>query len=192
MSTRLGLMRERLTVLWNDAKAFVVSSLTRSSTTATATTAVAHGYLAGDWVTIAGSTISGWNARIKILTVPSTTTFTFTVSGSLTTPATGPITVTYFSNSVGDQVLPWRPMAKIAAESIALGTEERLAIEQIDSSVSYRFRVYARADLSAKQRVLWTPSAPRGSRERTLEIIGVPPMGDGRMFQYIEASDETT
>lgn len=192
MSARLGLMRERLTVLWNDAKALVVSTLTRSSTTATATTALAHGYLAGDYVTIAGSTISGWNARVKILTVPSTTTFTFTVSGSLTTPATGPITVTYYSNSVGDKVRPWRPMVKIAAEEIPIGAEERLTIEQIDSSVTYRFRTYARADLSPKQRLLWTPSAPKGSREKTLEIIGAPSMGDGRVFQYIEAADVTT
>jgi hypothetical protein len=73
---------------------FSVSSLTRSSTTATATTSSAHGLIAGDHATIAGATPSGYNGDQEILTVPSTTTFTFTASSSLTTPATGTITAT--------------------------------------------------------------------------------------------------
>src|SRR5437868_2809643 len=86
LTSPIGSMVERLVVQRNDPPTLSVSSLTRSSTTATATTAVAHGYIASDYVTIAGSLITGYNAKWKIVTVPTSTTFTFTCNGSLTTP----------------------------------------------------------------------------------------------------------
>lgn len=191
-SLAIGLMRERLIVQRHDAPTLSVSSLTRASTTATATTPVPHGYIVGDYVTFAGSSIAGWNAKVKIVTVPTAETFTFTVSGLLTTPATGTITVVYTSNATGGVVGAWRTLDTISAEMIPLGAMERLAIEQIESSVSYRFRVRARADLDAKQRVLWTPTAPPGSVRKTLEITGIIPVEDGRTFSFLEAADVTT
>lgn len=70
-----------------------VSSITRSSSTATATTASAHELLTGDYVTIAGASQTEYNGTYQI-TVTSSTTFTYTVSGTPVTPATGTITVT--------------------------------------------------------------------------------------------------
>jgi hypothetical protein len=82
----------------NDAKTPVyqtssipVYSVTRNSTTATATTTNAHGLSTGNHVTIAGATPAGYNLTAAV-TVASTTTFTYTVNGSLTTPANGTIT----------------------------------------------------------------------------------------------------
>lgn len=69
-----------------------VSSITRSSTTATVTTAQAHGYQTGASVKISGATQTEYNGVFTI-TVTSTTTFTYTVSGSPATPATGTILV---------------------------------------------------------------------------------------------------
>ena len=63
-----------------------ISSLTRSSTTATCTTSTAHGYATGDTVIIRNAADGKWNGTFKI-TVTSTTQFTFTVSGTATTPA---------------------------------------------------------------------------------------------------------
>jgi len=62
-----------------------VSSLTRSSTTATATTAQAHGLTTGDSVTISGATGSDYNGTFTV-TVTDATHFTYTVANSPTTP----------------------------------------------------------------------------------------------------------
>ena len=69
-----------------------VSSITRSSSTATVTTAASHGYSTGDWIAIAGAGESGYNGVFQITTTAATT-FTYSL-GSLTpsTPASGTIT----------------------------------------------------------------------------------------------------
>lgn len=191
-SLALGRLREHLVIQLNSPPSLSVSSLTRTSTTATCTTAVAHNYLAGDYVTFSGSLIVGWNAKFKIVSVPSSTTFTFTCSGSLTTPATGTIVVVYTSNAsggMGANGAAFRTLDSVAAEMIPLGAMERLQIQAVQSSVSYRFRVRARADLAPTMRLLWTPSAPASATRKTLEIAGILPCGDGRVWQYIEASE---
>ena len=78
-----------------------VSSLTRSTTTATLTTAAAHGFVVGDTFTLRGVTNdTNWNGAYTVLTQPSTTQITFTVPSTLTTPATG-------SPMVGKTAIPF-------------------------------------------------------------------------------------
>jgi len=67
-------------------------TLTQSGGTATATSTEAHGFLRGMHITIAGADQTEYNGSQEILTVPSTTTFTFTVDSGATSPATGTIT----------------------------------------------------------------------------------------------------
>ena len=189
----IGDMRERLVVQRNDPATLSVSGITRSATTATATTTVAHGYIATDYVTIAGCTGAtlGYNAKWKIVTVPTATTFTFTCSSGFTTPATGTITVTYTSNAqggFGTNGSLWRTLDSISAEMIPLGAMERLQIQAVQSDTKYRFRVRARADLAVTMRLLWTPSAPAGALRQTLAINGVIPCEDGRTYLYLEAA----
>lgn len=64
-----------------------LSNLTSSGTTATATTAAAHGYLTGDVVVVNGAAQPPYNGSFTI-TVTSATTFTYTMSGATSTPAT--------------------------------------------------------------------------------------------------------
>lgn len=71
--------------------ALAVTSITSSSTTATVTTTSAHCLDDGAYVTIAGANQSEYNGSYQI-TVTSSTTFTYTFAGSVTTPATGTIT----------------------------------------------------------------------------------------------------
>lgn len=71
---------------------FSVSSITQAAGTATATAAAAHGLLAGDRVVIAGATPTGYNGTVEVLTVPSTTTFTYKVSAEIATAASGTLT----------------------------------------------------------------------------------------------------
>lgn len=68
-----------------------VTSVTRSATTATVTTTANHGLSTGNWVTMVGASPDGYNGIVQI-TVTGLATFTYTVDGGLTTPATGTIT----------------------------------------------------------------------------------------------------
>lgn len=65
-----------------------ITSLTRVGTTATAVTAQNHGRGIGSTVTIAGASPAGWNGTYVLTAVPAPNSFQFTVSNSLTTPAT--------------------------------------------------------------------------------------------------------
>lgn len=68
-----------------------LTSLTSVDGIATATFA-GHGFLVGDKVTIAGATPTDYNRTVEILTVPSTSTFTFAVPKNIATAASGTIT----------------------------------------------------------------------------------------------------
>lgn len=71
-----------------------ISSITRSGSTATVTTTSNHNLATGVSVTIAGASQTEYNITATI-TVISNTQFTYTVSGSPTTPATGTITANF-------------------------------------------------------------------------------------------------
>lgn len=76
-----------------------VSSLTRSGSTATATTASNHNLASGMTVTIAGANETEYNGAF-VVTVTGLDTFTYTVSGTPASPATGTITATTNSATV--------------------------------------------------------------------------------------------
>lgn len=68
-----------------------LTTLTSASTTATATK-TAHGFISGQSVTIAGAVQPEYNGTF-VITVTGANTFTYPFAGSVTTPATGTITV---------------------------------------------------------------------------------------------------
>lgn len=71
----------------------LLSSLTRSGTTATATTATPHRLATGMTVTVSGAVQTAYNVSAMV-TVTGANTFTYQVAGSPATPATGTITET--------------------------------------------------------------------------------------------------
>lgn len=73
---------------------YTLSSLTSSSGTATGTTATVHGLKVNDYITIAAANETDYNGTFRVTGVPSTTTFTYAVENSPSTPATGTITMT--------------------------------------------------------------------------------------------------
>jgi hypothetical protein len=81
-----------------------ISSITRSSSTATVTTASAHGLRVGDYITISGATETEYNGTFKIATVPTDATFTYAVTGTPDTPATG--TPVFTANYPGLMIWP--------------------------------------------------------------------------------------
>jgi len=68
-----------------------VTSITRSGSTATVTTSAAHGLASNQYVEILGANETDYNGDFQI-TVTGASTFTYTVAGTPTTPATGTIT----------------------------------------------------------------------------------------------------
>lgn len=65
------------------------SSVTRSGDIATVTL-TAHGFNTGDYVEVSGAVQTAYNGKVKV-TVSSSSVFTYTVTGTPTTPATGTI-----------------------------------------------------------------------------------------------------
>jgi hypothetical protein len=76
------------------ADAVSVSGITRSGTTATVTTSDDHGLTKGLSVIIAGAGESDYNGTFVVQSVIDSTSFTYTVTGTPSTPATGTITST--------------------------------------------------------------------------------------------------
>lgn len=86
-----------------------VTSITRSSSTATVTTTDDHGLSSNQWVKIEGAAETEYNGIFQV-TVTGLDTFTYTVSGSPATPATGTITFRQVKIPLrwdGDQTQDW-------------------------------------------------------------------------------------
>jgi head-tail adaptor len=186
--TGTGKLRERLTIQENLPDVLSVTTLTRVTTTATATTAAPHGYVSGDFATIAGATVAGFNGN-KQVTVTGPTTFTYQVLSSLVTPAAGTITATYFSSAGGGHVIGWATLADIWAELLPVRAMERIQAQALQAELDYRFRIHTRGDLTHEMRALWTPQWPPGSPLHTLEIHGITPDGDGRQYLLLECGE---
>lgn len=78
---------------------YSISSLTRSGTTVTGTTATDHTFSSGMEIDVAGAVETDYNGTWTI-TVLSETTFSFEITTTPTTPATGTITGSYTGASV--------------------------------------------------------------------------------------------
>ncbi len=73
-----------------------ITSITRSGSTATVTTTAAHGLATNDKVVIRSANQNEYNG-IQTITVTGASTFTYTVSGTPATPATGTITFSFIA-----------------------------------------------------------------------------------------------
>lgn len=94
-------MASKTWVLWSSLTLGTpvnVSSITLSGTTATVTTAAAHNLLDGDPVLIAGANQAAYNG-IKVITYVDATHYTFQTTAGTTTPATGTITSTPYTET---------------------------------------------------------------------------------------------
>lgn len=68
-----------------------ITGITRSSSTATATTSGSHLLAVGSKAAISGAVETEYNGTVTVLTVPTATTFTYAVTGTPVSPATGAI-----------------------------------------------------------------------------------------------------
>lgn len=82
-----------------------ITSLANAGTTATVTTAHSHQFRVGELVTVRGATDANFNVtNVAIATVPSTTTFTYTMAG---TPAATTIPGTQSTTTLTDASKAW-------------------------------------------------------------------------------------
>src|SRR3569623_20698 len=79
-------------VMLGSATPFNVSSITRSGKTATVTTTTDHGFSANSSIFVSGANQTEYNGTFTVNTVPSTTTFAYTVPDYPPTTATGSYT----------------------------------------------------------------------------------------------------
>ena len=91
-------------VQYSENKSIAIASATHSTNTATITTAMPHCLKVGWSVVVRGFTDSNFNTTATILTVPSATTFTYTMAG---TPASDAITYAQTASILTDASKNW-------------------------------------------------------------------------------------
>jgi len=135
-----------------------ISSLTRSGTTVTATS-VAHGFAVGRRMFITGAVQPEYNGLVTIATVPTVDTFTYVISGTPVSPATGTI--------VGD------PATAVTAEAVNTGPIQALAgtLNVIVNTISGLDRVENQLD-AVKGVNLETDAEFRTRRVAALQGLG--------------------
>lgn len=186
--TGLGAMTERLTIQTSTPVAVSISSITRSSTTATVTTAAAHGYADGDYVTVAGADQSGYNLSEVAIDVTGTTTFTYQVNSGTVSPATGTMTVLFKNDAQGGQRLTWATLATVWGEQIPLTANELMTAQAVNATQTYRLRINYLATVTPKMRITFTPYG--FSAAKTLEVHGVlPDKADPRRFMVLDVGE---
>lgn len=90
------------------------------------------------------------------------------------------------TDTSGGRSSSWGTLDTLFAERIPLSAGETLEAERLGSQVQYRFRVHARADVTAKMRALWTPAWPRSAARQVLQIHAVVPDASDRGFMVLE------
>lgn len=183
-ATAVGELTERIVIQDATPQAVSVSSITRASQTATVTTATAHGFTTGDYVTHAGAAQSEYNVEAQV-TVTGATTYTFTVSGSPASPATGTITVVYTSDSQGGTAQTWRTLAEVWASVQPLSAGEQLAAGGMSAIGRYKVTLYYRADVLPTMRVQWRRYGEASAQTYEIHAVQPSPGADGRRMMQL-------
>jgi hypothetical protein len=91
-------------VQFGSNKQIAIASLSNITTTATVTTATTHNFKVGQSVVVKGATDANFNGTFTIVTVPSLTTFTYTMSG---TPAATTLVFSQSTTTLSDANKGW-------------------------------------------------------------------------------------
>lgn len=134
-TTSDGLIYESTVLVTIATTVLNVLSITRSGTTATVTTDGDHGLASNVPVTIAGAVETDYNGTDLEIQVTGADTFTYQVTGSPSTPATGTITATHTSIPVpvvsqdfGEQVNQTLD-AELSLQSPIVGVDDTLNVD---------------------------------------------------------------
>lgn len=112
-----------------------VSSITRSGSIVTVTTSTSHGFETDEYVNIEGASETEYNG-IKKITVTGSTTFTYTISSTPTTPATGTITTNHLRGTFHPQTKTKNGQNKVVFDqALARVTRHRIP-KQTDAVIN--------------------------------------------------------
>lgn len=128
-------------------------SITRASTTATVTTSTPHNLETNDRVTVSGASQTEYNITATII-VTGANTFTYTVSGSPASPATGNISYTsgdFFTTR------PIRIVGAFTRDALSVDTPMGVITEQYWNNIADKA-----ASATTPQKILYRPSFPFG------------------------------
>jgi hypothetical protein len=112
-----------------------ITTVERTTNITTITTSAAHGYSIGDVVTIAAVTNTSVNGSFSILTVPTTTTFTYSNAGTNITSGADTGTITFAYTTPTDQ--RWR-FTQFGNVIIAANGGNRLQGYNLNSSATFQ------------------------------------------------------
>lgn len=87
------------------------------------------------------------------------------------------------TDAIGGKSDAWATLATVWAEPIPIRSDERFQSQAIGVQSDYRFRIRVRSDVTAKQRILWTPRWLGSAL--TLEIHGAL-REPGRRFMVLD------
>lgn len=124
------------------AQSPTVTSITRSGNVAIVITSTPHNLATNITPTISGAIQSEYNiSNLQILNIPNATTFTYEVSGSPTTPATGTISLTYNSATIPIESQNFQNSANNVNVNLESGSTLNLQspIVGVDNSVGVGF-----------------------------------------------------
>lgn len=96
---------------WTISMGKTVAGITRAGSTATANV-VSHGYGTGDYILMMGANQAEYNG-IKQITVTDPNNFTYSVTGTPATPATGTIKCTKYNLTNGDSVITLKNIYRV-------------------------------------------------------------------------------
>jgi hypothetical protein len=112
-----------------------ITTVERTTNITTITTSAAHGYSIGDVVTIAAVTNTSVNGSFSILTVPTTTTFTYSNAGTNITSGADTGTITFAYTTPTDQ--RWR-FTQFGNVIVAANGGNRLQGYNLNSSATFQ------------------------------------------------------
>jgi len=173
-----SLLNSKTPVYTNSLK---VSSITRSSTTATVNTLLPHNRVTGDSVTISGAVQSSYNITANV-TVVNAVTFTYTVAGSPVSPATGTIVATGTYKS-GEEV----PAVNASANGYRLPTEKEWEWAAIGGTLVNTPLPFAFAGSNDPSGVCWSqtnsPTSTQPVATKTANQLSIYDMS-GNVFEW--------
>jgi len=145
-----------------------ISGITSTGTTATVTTATAHGRAVNDYVFLFGQITTAYSGTYQIITVPSATTFTYTLLASTTSPAATAGSYQAIDYTAGD----YDPMLiRFADVNADIGPKPEVWNPQLANSAGFLFvkegsRIITGANVR-QETLIWTDTSLS-----TLQFLG--------------------
>jgi hypothetical protein len=160
-----------------------ISTATSSGTTATITTTAAHNFTVGQIVTVAGVSVTGYNGSFAIASIPDSTHFTYTTSGSNLANGTG---------GTGTLNSPLAGAQRSMVDSIAYKFNQAVTLGAGAFTLSVHGSVVISTATSSGTTATITTATPHGfTAGQQVVVAGVSVAGYNGTFTIVSILDAT-